>query len=130
MQNIKTKTEAVLTKISPYRLVVLRTVMGAIFIYFGYTGVFNPGMWVSFVPSWTSFLGSPETLVKVHGILEILGGIILILGVYSRLVSALLFLNLLNIITTLKFGPVMVRDIGLLAVLFVLLTGKSGVKND
>lgn len=82
-------------------------------------------MWAGFVPEWTSFLGTPEKLVQLHGIVEVALGLLLILGIQTRIIALLLFLNLAHIITTLEFGPSMVRDFGILAGLFTLTASQT-----
>lgn len=124
LQNIFARIHRFLDILEPYNQDVLRIVIGLVFVYFGYTGIVTPTMWSSFVPSWTSFIGSPEQLVQLHGIAEAALGLLLIAKIQTRIIAALLFLNLVQIITTLSFGPTMVRDFAILAGLFVLATGK------
>ena len=120
LHNVLARAYAILDKLTPYSTSVLRIVIGLVFIYFGYTGIVTPDMWAGFVPEWTSFLGTPEKLVQLHGIAEVALGLLLILGIQTRIIALLLFLNLAHIITTLEFGPSMVRDFGILAGLFTL----------
>lgn len=103
-----------------YDLLVMRVLMGLVFLYFGYTGVWKSEMWVDYVPTWTSSIASAITLVKIHGVAEIILGALLILNFRARIVASILFIDLLHIITTLNWGPTMVRDIGLLAPLFAI----------
>ncbi len=109
-----------------YAPFVLRLGLGFVFIWFGFSGLTNPDMWTGMVPSWTSVFGSAKALVQIHGVVELIGGILLILGIWIRPVSAILFLSLLQTLTLLSFGPIMVRDIGLtVALLSVFLAGEK-----
>jgi uncharacterized membrane protein YphA (DoxX/SURF4 family) len=102
-----------LDRFGGYSTLILRVALGIVFLYFGYTAIFTPNMWVRMVPAWTAFLGEAVTLVRIHGIFELLAGIFLILGIQTRWVALLLFVDLLHILTLLSFGPVWMRDLGL-----------------
>ncbi len=111
---------------SKYAPLVLRIGLGFVFAWFGYSGISNPAMWTGLVPEWTSMFGPAEVLVRIHGAVELIGGLLLIAGLWIRPVAAILFLSLAHTLTVLKFGPVFVRDIGLLmAMLAIFLQGKT-----
>ncbi len=101
-----------------YAPLVLRIGLGFVFIWFGFSGITNPSMWVGMVPEWTAVFGPAATLVVIHGIVELIGGIMLCAGWYVRPVGIILLLSLLQTLTILSFGPIMVRDIGLALALF------------
>ncbi len=109
-----------------YAPFILRLGLGFVFIWFGYSGLTNTAMWTGMVPAWTSVFGPAKTLVQIHGAVELLGGILLVLGIWIRPVAAVLLLSLLHTLTLLKFGPIMVRDIGLAAaMLSIFLSGEK-----
>jgi uncharacterized membrane protein YphA (DoxX/SURF4 family) len=99
---------------SKYAPFVLRLGIGFVFAWFGYSGLTNPDMWIGLVPAWTAAIAPAKTLVLIHGAVELIGGLLLIAGLWVRPVAAVLFLSLAHTLTILKFGPVFVRDIGLL----------------
>lgn len=114
-----------INKYRNYAPFVLRAGLGFVFIWFGWGSVTNPEMWTRMVPAWTSFLATPETLLYIHGIFEIIFGALLIVGIYIRIVSFLLLVNLIHTITLVS-GPTLIRDVGLAAALFsIFLQGKS-----
>jgi uncharacterized membrane protein YphA (DoxX/SURF4 family) len=100
-------------KYSKHSVTVLRIFLGLVFIFFGWTSITAPGSFTSLVPAWTSILGAAETLVRIHGVFEIALGIMLAFGIQARIVAFVLFLDLLHVLTLLKFGPVWIRDFGL-----------------
>lgn len=102
-----------ISKFSPYAPAVLRVGIAFVFLWFGWTTVADPAGWTGLVPAWTSFLGDPVTLVRLHGIFEFVFGLLLLLGIKTRIVAALLLLNLLHTLTLLSWGPILVRDIGI-----------------
>ncbi len=75
-------------KTAPYAALVLRLTTGALFLVHGLTKlfVFTPAGTAGFFGS----LGLPEWLGPLTMVVEILGGIALILGVGTRVVSAIL----------------------------------------
>lgn len=99
---------------------ILRAGLAFVFLWFGWSGVSNPGMWVAIVPSWTSVIATPEILVFLHGIFEIVFGLLLFAGIWTGPVAFILFLNLLHTITLLPWGPIMARDIAIASALLSL----------
>ncbi len=117
---------AILSNLEPYAGVVLRIGLAFVFLWFGWSGINNTEMWVGMVPEWTSVIASPETLVLLHGIFELVFGLLLFIGVGTRIVALLLLLNLLHTITLLSWGPIMARDITIAtALLSTVLTPQS-----
>lgn len=102
-----------LTNYQKYAPMILRFGLGFVFIWFGYSGLVNPQMWVGLVPAWTAAIAPASTLVLIHGAIELIGGFLLFANWQVRWVSAILFLNLVHTITLLPYGPIMVRDIAL-----------------
>ena len=99
------------TILRPYNALILRAGIAFSFLWFGWSGVSNTDMWVGLVPAWTAAIATPETLVFLHGIFEIVFGFLLLAGIWTGPIALILLLNLLHTITLLSFGPVMVRDI-------------------
>lgn len=102
-----------LKQLEPYAGTVLRIGLAFVFMWFGWSGISNTEMWVGLVPAWTNVIASPETLVLIHGIFELVFGLLLFVGLGTRVVAFLLLLNLLHTITLLSWGPIMARDIAL-----------------
>ena len=73
-------------KLKPLALLVLRVVIGAIFVQQGYIKLFvNRAMFMKLFTTW----GFPAYFAYVAGALELFGGILLVLGVVTRLVGFL-----------------------------------------
>lgn len=114
------KINMFLDRYSRYSQLVLRVGLGAVFVWFGWSSFSNPDMWVRLVPAWTEAIGSPVTLVKIHGAVELVFGLLLVLGIKKRFAATILFISLLNTLTLVS-GPTLVRDIGLAFALFSLI---------
>jgi uncharacterized membrane protein YphA (DoxX/SURF4 family) len=98
--------------IKKYSNFILRGGLSLVFIWFGYKSFTNPQMFVSLVPTWTNFI-APTTLIKIHGTLEVVFGILLLVGWKIRLSAGVLLLTLFGTLFGLDYGPTMVRDVGL-----------------
>jgi putative oxidoreductase len=80
-----------LNGVQPLALLVLRVCLGIIFVYHGYPKLVhaNAGMGEFFVMH-----GLPAYLVPVAGILEGFGGVLLVLGLFTRPVALLLAIEM------------------------------------
>ncbi|MFK7691861.1 DoxX family protein [Paenibacillus sp. HJGM_3] len=79
--------------------VIMRVVMGIIFLSHG-VAKFQTGL--SNVDAWFSSIGIPGFLGYVIAMLELVGGILLIVGLFTRYVSALFVVMLIGAIFTAK----------------------------
>ncbi len=102
---------------SNYSSIILRVGIAFVFIWFGYESFSNPSAFSRLVPAFTESLASAETLVKIHGVVEMILGLLLLIGIKVRIVSSILFLILCSTIILLPYGPNMIRDVGLAAAL-------------
>jgi len=75
-----------LDHLKPLALLLLRLVIGAIFVQQGYIKLFvSRAMFLKLFPSW----GFPPYVAYLIGALELFGGILMILGVITRVVGLL-----------------------------------------
>ncbi|WP_419874224.1 DoxX family protein [Candidatus Pristimantibacillus sp. PTI5] len=88
-----TKTAAVTT--------IMRVVMGIIFVFHG-IAKFQMGL--SNVDAWFSSIGIPGLLAYFVALLELVGGIMLIVGLFTRSVSGLFVVMLIGAIFTTKLS--------------------------
>lgn len=94
---------------------ILRIGLGIVFLIFG-IGKFTGDIWAETIKAMPIFNSIPiniNTIVIIIGIMEVLTGLCLILGLFTRFFASLASLQLIMILILLKFGEV--RDIGLLA---------------
>ena len=111
-----------------YTSLVLRVGLTFVFMWFGITQVTNPEPWTRLIPEFiTSMSGlSAHTFVLINGSLEILAAILLLLGLFTRVVATLLFLHMTSIVVNLGINATGVRDIGVAtACLALALLGSS-----
>lgn len=98
-----------------YSQLVLRVGLAFVFLWFGYAQVTGPDAWVGLIPAFiTNLTGfSAHTFVLLNGSLEIIGGILLVFGFFTRIVAFLFFLHMISIVFGLGLTDIGVRDVGL-----------------
>ena len=109
-----------------YAPVILRLGLSFVFIWFGLNQLISQSAWISFIPSFiVSITGiSAATFVILNGIFEIVLASLLAFGIWTRLVSSLLFIHMFAIIGDVGLDAIGVRDIGLMfGLLSIAFTG-------
>jgi len=80
---------------------IMRVVLGILFLAHGISK-FQMGL--GNVDAWFSSMGVPGFLAYIAGPLELIGGVLLILGLFTRYVSVLFTIMLIGAIVTMKFS--------------------------
>lgn len=113
-------------------LPLLRISMSLVFLYFGLSQLWQPFRFVGWLPPEASLIPlAPTTLILFNGVLEVALGLLLLLGVYTRIAALVLGLHLVAIAVTMGFTETAVRDMGLaFATLSVALSGSDGWSLD
>lgn len=107
-----------------YAPLVLRLGLSLVFLWFGINQLISPDMFFGYVPSWMAI--NPSTLIFVNGIFETVVGVMLLLGILTRLCAFAFIVHLMVIIIGLGYNDVAIRDVGLLlATLSVFLQGSD-----
>lgn len=106
--------QAFIQRASVYSPLVLRCGLAVVIIWFGAQQLLNAEAWTIWLPEWTALSGiAPTTIVSLNGGFEVIAGLMLLIGVWTRLVAFVLFLHLLVIIFDIGINPTGVRDFGL-----------------
>ena len=115
-----------------YSGTVLRVGLAIVMLWFGSQQLMDPDLWLSFLPSWTSSLPiSQTTFVLLNGWFEVAAGLLLLVGLYTRIMALLLALHLLGIVFSVGYTAIAVRDFGLTVALFsIFLHGQSAYSLD
>src|SRR3989344_8048845 len=104
-----------------FALPVLRAGLVMLFLWFGLSQVTAPTDWVAWAPQWTESLGlSAATVVLLNGLFEVVLGVLLAIGIYTRIVAFLLSLHLLFIAYEIGYNDIGVRDFALAVATFSL----------
>ena len=101
--------------------VVLRIALSIVFLYFGSQQVLHTSDWAGFVPEIaTRFFLSANNIVMINGTVELILGIFLLIGIYTRVSAFILSIHLLVIALPMGLNPTAVRDFGLALATFVI----------
>ena len=113
-------------KFSNYSPNILRIGVSLVFLWFGINQVLDPDYFISYLPDFILNFSNPANFVIFNGIFEVIFGILLLLGLFTRLVSIILTLHLFGVIFSLGYNEISVRDFGLMISSFVVfLNGKD-----
>ena len=129
-------------QLKAYAPIVLRIAMALVFLWFGFNQVFNPVNFIGYLPGWMMGPSQPGTMgnmmavmmgsqagfstaqasgfVIANGVFEIIFGLLLLSGIFTRIVALLLGLHLLFISLELGYGDLMIRDFGLAVATFAV----------
>lgn len=96
-------------------------------LYFGSQQLSNALPWTGYLPTWTQSLPiSQMNFVYLNGWFEIIAGILLFTGFYTRIIAGLLALHLIGITISVGYDATGVRDFGLsIALISLFLQGES-----
>ena len=117
-------------KWQPYSISLVRIGLAIVFLWFGINQLLFPSTFMGYVPSWAiqgggGMMGNmihnmimviphPATsLLYFNGIIEIMFGIMMLFGIYTRLSAVVLAIHLVIITISLGYNDVAVRDFGL-----------------
>lgn len=109
-------------------LLILRLSMAAVYLFFGFSQLFDGVNWVGMVPEWAvNLLHIPPAMIVLgNGLLEVLLGALLIANVLTRWVAIILAAHLMVIAAEFGFTPLGARDFGLsLATLSLAFLGQE-----
>lgn len=113
-------------KYSKYASSVLRVGMAIVVLWFSVSQFIDASSWEAYVPeSMVSISGlSATTLVYFNAVFELVFGLMMLFGIYTRLSALLLSLHLFDIMYVVGYGQIGVRDFGLaVATLSVYING-------
>lgn len=100
-------------KIAEYAPTVLRFGLAFLFLWFGISQVANPAAWTAWVPEWADAFFGAHKIVLINGWFETVGGILLAVGLWTRLVALVLSLHLFFIAYEVGWNDIGVRDFAL-----------------
>ncbi len=97
-------------------LLVLRFGLASVFLWFGFSQLFDGVHWVALVPEWiVNFIHLPPAMIVLtNGLFEVICGALLAMGLGIPYVTALLALHLVLIALGVGLTPIGVRDWGII----------------
>lgn len=116
---------------------VLRIGLALVFLWFGYMQLANTQMWIGLIPEWVTGMSGLEaaTLVRFNGAFEIVFGLCLLAGFYTRIVALFLALHMIHVFLTILMAQglngIAIRDFGLVvAAVTLFMLGEHGWSVD
>lgn len=96
-------------------LTFLRIGLSVVYIWFAVQQFLHTQMWTSYIPDWVINLSGFDTTTLVHmnGAFELVFGIALLSGICTRTSALLLGLHMVEIMYTVGYDSIGVRDFGL-----------------
>lgn len=106
---------------------IIRIGISIVFLWFGLNQIFNGDDFLGYLPTFVNSLPlQPLTFILLNGIFEVVFGLLLIVGLLTRISALLLGLHLIGIIISLGYNEIAVRDFGLMiATLSVFIHGND-----
>lgn len=94
---------------------LLRLGLSGVFLWFGFSQLFDSLVWVNTVPEWAVnvFHLPPAMIVMGNGIFEIILGSLLAMGFFTRVIPFVFALHLIPVAISFGFSATGVRDLGL-----------------
>ncbi len=103
--------------------VVLRFGLVFLFLWFGFSQLFDTTAWLPWVPGWATTFVSAQTVVVLNGGFEVFAGALLALGLWVRWVALVRALHVLVIAIDIGLSGIGVRDFALAAATLALALG-------
>ncbi len=108
---------------SIYAPLVARLGISFVFLWFGINQLIDPETFMGYLPDFLLTTSYAHTIVIFNGCLDLVLGMLLLIGLYTRLASLIIVVRLLAIILNLGYNDVAARDVGLMIVTFSLFLG-------
>lgn len=97
-------------------ITLLRLGLSAVFLWFGFSQLFDSLNWVYLVPNWAvNILGVPPAMIVLaNGAFEVVLAGLLAMGFFVRIISLILAIHLIPIAFGLGLSASAVRDFGII----------------
>ncbi|MFA6520295.1 MAG: DoxX family protein [Candidatus Paceibacterota bacterium] len=126
MNEINLVSETLEVKMKRFAPIVVRLGLAVVFLWFGTQQIINTSAWVNLIPSWITSISGISAVGFVHfnGAFEIVFGLCLLMGYFTKATAFLLALHMLHITFTVGYNGIGVRDFGLsMATISIFLYG-------
>jgi uncharacterized membrane protein YphA (DoxX/SURF4 family) len=104
-----------MNKFKSYAPNFLRIGISLVIMWFGFQQLIHPEQWINFLPEFVDSMPfSNITFVYLNGWFEVFAGLLMVLGLFTRIASILIIIHLVGIVFTLGYNAIAIRDIGLI----------------
>ena len=106
--------------------VLVRLGLSLVILWFAVNQLYRPDYFMGYLPDFLFSNPNAILFVRANGVFELVFGLMLLLGVLTRLVAAVLALHLLGIMLSLGYNENAIRDFGLMiALMSVAVAGED-----
>lgn len=121
-----------MTKLQSYAPTVLRMGISLVIMWFGSQQILHVSAWIGYLPDWTLSLPiSQENIVYLNGAFEVIFGLFMFAGFYTRMVAFFIALHMLEIVHVVGYNPTGVRDFAIaVSVISIFLRGSDDFSVD
>lgn len=111
-----------------YSIPIIRIGIALVLLWFGIDELLRPDVWMGYIPPWLAplILVSIRSFVLFNGSMEIIIGLFLLIGLYTRMFAVLATLHLLSIVAAVGYNDIAIRDLGLAAMALSLVFSGAG----
>jgi len=102
---------------------LLRLAISLVFIWFGINQLGNIENFLSYLPNFILTSNFTNIIVIFNGVFELIFGILLLIGLFTRFTALILSINLLTIAIGLGYNDIFIRDLGLTLATFSIFLG-------
>ncbi len=112
--------------VKEYSPILIRISISLLFLWFGATQIFNPEYLAGYLPDFILASDYANNFLLLNGVFEVVFGLLLLIGLFTKIASLILALHLLGISFSLGYNDIAVRDFILSLVAFsIFLNGKD-----
>lgn len=97
-----------------YAPIPVRLGIGVVFLWMGIDIWVHTDYWMTWLPGYVSQFIEPQIMMLMTGVFDFVFGLLLLLGLFTRISALLMALHLIGVINTLGYNDIAVRDFGLL----------------
>lgn len=98
-----------------YAPALVRIGVGIVFFLFGISQITRPQTWLAWLPNFVGNLPFTQiTFLILTGIFNLIVGVLLIIGIFTKIAALLSSLHLIGVIISLGYNDISIRDFGLL----------------
>lgn len=103
-----------LDNLKQYSPIAVRYGVGLAFFLIGIDQLIRPDAWINYFPAWITAFTTISKFVTINGVFDAVIGAFLLIGLLTRLVSAVAILHLVSVIYTIGYNDVAIRDLSIL----------------
>lgn len=107
-------------RFAPALFFIGKLLLVGVFLYFGIGSIFDPTMYSHLIPDFVANVVNPDTVVMIHGVIEVVCGLAILFGIGGMWPYLILIVSFIGVILSVS-GPTQARDAAILGGILLLL---------